>query len=237
MLLSTKQKESKMAIKMSEVVKRSGVPKSTILYYIKEGLLPQPQKPKPNLHLYDESTVERLHLISYLQKHFETSIEEIKSILQSGAFDFSDGFRGIWETLDILMGAFHISTYTVDEVARKLDISKEKIDEYLQRELIYLRDNLLTDKEIEIIEILLSIEELTDRCSILDSYVDSARDIATKEIDTAQELLASIPNQESNRVFKSLLDTTLILKQYIYNMQTLKSYQSRVDREITKDTK
>jgi len=226
-----------MPIKMSEVVKRSGVPKSTILYYIKEGLLSQPEKPKPNLHLYDESIVDRLHLISYLQKHFDTSIEEIKSILQSGAFDFSDGFRGIWETLDILMGALHISAYTIEEVASKLGIPREKIDDYLQRELIYLRGDHLTDKEIEIIEILLSIEGLTDNCSIVDSYVDSAKDIATKEIDTAQALLSSTPNQEPNRVFKSLLDTTLILKQYIYNMQTLRSYQSITKQKTQKDIK
>jgi DNA-binding transcriptional MerR regulator len=226
-----------MPIKMSEVVKRSGVPKSTILYYIKEGLLPQPQKPKPNLHLYDESIVDRLHLISYLQKYFDTSIDEIKSILQSGAFDFSDGFRGIWETLDILMGTTYISTYSIEDVAQKLNIPKKQIDEYIQRELIYLRDGCLTDKEIEIIEILLFIDELTDNCSIVDSYVDSAKAIATKEVDTAQQLLKSVEEQKQNSTFKSLLDTTLILKQYIYNMQTLKSYQSTTNQEITKDTK
>ena len=224
-----------MPIKMSEVVKRSGVPKSTILYYIKEGLLPQPEKPKPNLHLYDESTIDKLHVILYLQKHFDTSIEEIKSILQSGAFDFSDGFRGIWETLDILMGASHISIYTLNEVALKLGISKEKIESYLHRELIYLRDGHLTDKEIEIIEILLHIEKFTDNCSIVDKYVDSAKDIASKEVITAQALLSSLPHQKSNGVFKSLLDTTLVLKQYIYNMQTLKSYQSTTYQETTKD--
>lgn len=221
-----------MPIKMSEVVKRSKVPKSTILYYIKEGLLPQPQKPKPNLHLYDESIVDRLHLISYLQKHFDTSIGEIKSILESGAFDFSDGFRGIWETLDILMGASHISTYSIEDVALIFEIPKEKIYDYLDRELIYLRDDSLTDKELEIIEILLDMEEFTENCSIVDSYVHSARDIATKEVETAQELLSSLLDKESNRVFKRLLDTTLILKQYIYNMQTLKSYQTK-----TKDIK
>ena len=222
-----------MSIKMSEVTKRSGLPKSTILYYIKEGLLPQPEKPKPNLHLYDESIVDRLHLISYLQRHFDTSIEEIKSILQSGAFDFSDGFRGIFETLDILMGASHVSTYSVDEVSQKLGISADKIDEYIERGLIYLRDDHMIDKEIEIIQILLSIEELTNDDTLLDSYVASAKEIATLEVDTAQVLTESIEGEEQNRVFKSLLDTTLILKQYIYNMQTLQSYQTAINQNQT----
>ena len=41
-------------LKMNELVKRSNTPKSTILYYLKEGLLPEPMKDKPNFHLYDE---------------------------------------------------------------------------------------------------------------------------------------------------------------------------------------
>jgi len=49
-----------MALKMKELIAQSGESKSTILYYVKEGLLPQPSKPKPNVHLYDESSVEIL---------------------------------------------------------------------------------------------------------------------------------------------------------------------------------
>jgi len=38
-----------MDYKMSELVAKTNVPKSTILYYIKEELLPQPVKVKANL--------------------------------------------------------------------------------------------------------------------------------------------------------------------------------------------
>ena len=41
-------------LKMNDLVKFSQTPKSTILYYVKEGLLPEPVKDKPNFHLYDE---------------------------------------------------------------------------------------------------------------------------------------------------------------------------------------
>ena len=57
-----------MSIKMNQLTNLSGVPKATILFYIKEGLLPQPQKPKPNLHLYSEDCVEILSFIKYLHK-------------------------------------------------------------------------------------------------------------------------------------------------------------------------
>ena len=47
-------------LKMNDLVKLSQTPKSTVLYYVKEGLLPEPVKDKPNFHLYDEYCVELL---------------------------------------------------------------------------------------------------------------------------------------------------------------------------------
>ena len=64
-----------MALKMKELMALSDESKSTILYYIKEGLLPEPSKPKPNVHLYDESCVQILKFIKYLQHNFSYSIE------------------------------------------------------------------------------------------------------------------------------------------------------------------
>lgn len=215
-----------MPIKMSELVKRSGVPKSTILYYIKEELLPQPQKPKPNLHLYDEDMVERIHLISYLQKQFDASIAEIKSIMASKAFNWDEGFAGIWETLNILMGATHVESYSHQDVCDKFLITPEKLDSYLERGLLFLRDGHFTDKELEIIEILLALEEL-GADDITESYIAIAKEIATKEVETTQRLLDATPKEQRNETIKRLFDTTLILKPYLLNMQTLQAYQSK----------
>jgi len=215
-----------MPIKMSELVKRSGVPKSTILYYIKEGLLPQPQKPKPNLHLYDEEMVERIHLISYLQKQFDASIAEIKSIMASKAFNWDEGFAGIWETLNILMGASHVESYSHQDLCDKFLISSEKLDSYLERGLLFLRDGHFTDKELEIVEILLALEELGAE-EITESYLAIAKEIAYKEVETTQRVLGETSKEQRNETIKRLFDTTLILKPYLLNMQTLQAYQNK----------
>lgn len=49
---------------MRELVRRTGVSKATILHYVSEGLLPEPERPKPNVALYDEVCVE---LIAYIR--------------------------------------------------------------------------------------------------------------------------------------------------------------------------
>ncbi|MHB8069943.1 MAG: MerR family transcriptional regulator [Desulfobaccales bacterium] len=67
---------------MRELVAASGVPKSTILHYLNEGLLPPPVKTGRNMAYYDPSCVERLNFIKFLQKKHRLPLEEIKEILQ-----------------------------------------------------------------------------------------------------------------------------------------------------------
>jgi DNA-binding transcriptional MerR regulator len=54
-------------LKMNELVRLSGESKSTLIYYLNDGLLPQPQRPKPNVALYDEKCLEIIKFIRYLQ--------------------------------------------------------------------------------------------------------------------------------------------------------------------------
>ena len=71
-----------MAVKMKELMGQSGESKSTILFYVKEGLLPEHVKPKPNVHLYAESCVQILKFIKYLQENFSYSIAEMQMQMQ-----------------------------------------------------------------------------------------------------------------------------------------------------------
>lgn len=73
-------------IKMAELVKRTGVPKSTIIYYVKEGLLPEPERTSPNMAYYDASSVERIKLIKSLQKRYYplARIKDFIKVLESG---------------------------------------------------------------------------------------------------------------------------------------------------------
>jgi DNA-binding transcriptional MerR regulator len=69
-------------LKMRELVAASGVPKSTILHYLHEGLLPPPVKTSRNMAYYDPACVDRLIFIKFMQKKHRLPLEEIKSILQ-----------------------------------------------------------------------------------------------------------------------------------------------------------
>jgi len=216
-------KGSVMAIKMNELVTLTDTAKSTILYYVKEGLLPEPQKPKPNLHLYDESCVEIIRFIKYLQNHFGSSINELKVIMDKGNFSFKNGFETVLETLDVLMGSAHQSTYTAEYLCEQYSITPVKLNDYVEQGLLFRRDGAFTLKELEIVEILLNLESVGVDQALIQEYVKHARQLAVMEVEFAQKILAS--KEHKNGTVKALFDTTLIFKPYLFNMHTLKAYQ------------
>ena len=68
-------------LKMNELSAAAGVPKSTILYYLGQGLLPEPRKTSPNMAYYDPACVERVQFIQQMQQHHRLTLAEIKKCL------------------------------------------------------------------------------------------------------------------------------------------------------------
>jgi DNA-binding transcriptional MerR regulator len=66
---------------MKDLTSATGLPKSTILFYIAEGLLPKPLHSGRNIAYYDPSSIDRIRLIRHLQCHKRLSLAEIKDYM------------------------------------------------------------------------------------------------------------------------------------------------------------
>ena len=71
-------------LKMQDLVAATGVPKSTILHYLNEGLLPAPVKTSRNMAYYSQACVERITFIKVMQSKYRLSLALIKKFLQEG---------------------------------------------------------------------------------------------------------------------------------------------------------
>jgi len=71
----------KPGLRMKELVALSGLPKSTLLYYVEQGLLPAPVKTSPNMAYYPPQCLERLALIKTLQTRHRLPLQKIKHLL------------------------------------------------------------------------------------------------------------------------------------------------------------
>jgi DNA-binding transcriptional MerR regulator len=219
-----------MALKMKELMALSDESKSTILFYIKEGLLPEPQKPKPNVHLYDESCVQILKFIKYLQHNFSYSILEIKSIFDDNHFDFDGSFEMMVRSLELISGGRDNQWYTQKEFLSLLKMDEKKLKEYQEKGYLFERAKGFSSKEVEIAEILERAVSLGLDCSLLDAYVKDAKVLAQKENEVGSTLLKDDKESHNTR-YELLFDLILTLKPYIFNMHTVQTHKNIIKKD------
>lgn len=219
-----------MALKMKELMALSDESKSTILYYIKEGLLPEPSKPKPNVHLYDENCVQILKFIKYLQHNFSYSISDIQTIFSENRFDFDDSFDTMVRSLELLSASKGSQWYTKQEFLSLLGIDETKLKYFQQKKYLFEKAKGFSDKELEIAEILLRAESLGLDSTLLDAYVTTAQTLAHKENEVGSKLLENETQSHDER-YELLFDLVLTLKPYIFNMHTVEAHQTKVKKD------
>lgn len=81
-------------MKMKELEVRTGVNREGIRFYIREGLLPEPEKPHRNVAVYSEEHVERTKLIKRLQELHFLPLKVVKAVLESSDIEQFASFDG-----------------------------------------------------------------------------------------------------------------------------------------------
>jgi DNA-binding transcriptional MerR regulator len=71
-------------MRMKELTVATGVPKGTIQYYIKEGLIPKPIKTQTNMAYYSTDHINAIRLIKELQSKRYLPLSVIKKIVKQG---------------------------------------------------------------------------------------------------------------------------------------------------------
>lgn len=73
-------------MKMKELEARTGVGREAIRFYLREGMLPEPERPKRNVARYGEEHVQRLFAIRKLKEERFLPLAMIKSVLASDEY-------------------------------------------------------------------------------------------------------------------------------------------------------
>jgi DNA-binding transcriptional MerR regulator len=83
--------------RMRDLERLTGVGRETIRYYIREGLLPEPERPRRNTAWYDAAFVDRVRLIRELQQKRFLPLHVIKAIVAGDAPPPRDEVRTLLE--------------------------------------------------------------------------------------------------------------------------------------------
>ena len=217
-----------MALKMKKLMEQTGESKSTILFYVKEGLLPEPQKPKPNLHLYDESCINIIKFIKYLQTQLSYTIAQIKTIFSENNFSFSDDFSMMLRSLEMMAGSPNCRWYNDEEFLELSRLTLDELNSYLKEGWLFRQKDGFSDKELKLVKLFKRAKSLGLNKQLFDSYVKSAQKMAQIEYQIGSELLES-DKSKNNEHYELLFDSILTLKPYIFNMHTMQEHQKQME--------
>jgi DNA-binding transcriptional MerR regulator len=221
--------------KISELVALTEVPKSTILYYIREGLLPEAKKIKSNVHRYNDEHLELIKYIKYMQNEIGSSNEQIKLALANKNSSISSSFTMIAPLMQTLLnmpsGSAH---HTKDAFIEFYDLDIELVDKLLDDGILLpVSDNDYTEKEASIVRMIENFNEIGIDYDLIKAYVTHAKELALIE-QSMQKKLCSVKNEENfSTAWKIMFDTLLNAKDYIFRRYTYKSLHKTIKEEIS----
>lgn len=223
-----------MEYKISELVRLTGVPKSTILYYIKEGLLPEAKKIKSNVHRYSDEHLELIKYIKYMQHEMQASIEQIRHILGKRDQSFSSSAAMLAPLMEMLGGLDHNDTfYTAEELLSMTSIERPLLERLIEEKILLpVEENRFTDKELSVVKVIERFRSVDVDFSILKQYASHAYALAELE----KEVIKSLCDKRSEKNFSTLWQITFEMlfnvKPYLFNRHTYDVFKKKLKEEI-----
>ena len=127
-------------IKMKELESRTGVGREAIRFYIREGMLPEPEKPKRNVAHYSENHVKRLRAIRHMQESREMSLAKIKAVLDSAEFDTlieNESLQGLERLIPALLdGVAPAPERSAGDVLADGDVTEAELSQLVERGVV-----------------------------------------------------------------------------------------------------
>ncbi len=131
-------------LKMKDLEAATGVGREAIRFYIAEGLLPEPERPKRNVAYYGEAHVRRIRAIRRLQEERFLPLAVIRSVLDSedGGELASERFvAGLENLLPALVdGTRPGPPRPLEEVAESAGVSPAEVRELARRGIVSLSE-------------------------------------------------------------------------------------------------
>jgi len=149
-------------MKMKELEAATGVGRETIRYYIREGLLPEPVRPKRNVAVYGREHVKRLNLIRKLQQERHLPLTIIRTIVTSEMGDSAGGFAALIG-LEASMGPLlsdgrNLAPKKIASVAKDTGLTISDIRKFAEIGLIHIEQRgggeWLNQRNVRIMEII-----------------------------------------------------------------------------------
>lgn len=224
-----------MEYKISELVAKTNIPKSTILYYIREGLLPEAKKIKSNVHRYNDEHVELIKYIVYMKEQLGRTNDQIRYAVQNKNQSFSSSFQMLEPLMNTLSGLPSGSKYyTKEEFIKTFKLDVQLIDKLIEDSILMPTEvNHFTKKELQIVKLVLHYEEVGIPYDILKSYANYAKELSKLDHQIKLQLCGSRTDDNFSTLWEIMFETFFNAKEYIFKRHTYKVLLNDLKNEIS----
>ena len=202
-------------LKMNELAAATGVPKSTILFYLGQGLLPQPRKTSSNMAYYDPACVERIKLIQQMQERYRLSLSEIKHCLD----DENRGSElGVYLELNEEVFGHNRPRRLFDAKAfcRETGLNAGQLDELQQaRLLLPLEAGRFDAEDVSMGRMYLGAFNFGIRARDLSYYADLGEKIVDQEMGLRNQMTGRLPSQQDAAATTKMVKNARMCRAYV----------------------
>lgn len=204
----------KPGLRMKELMAASGLPKSTLLYYVEQGLLPAPVKTSPNMAYYHPTCVERAAFIKDLQANHRLPLDKIKKLLELR--DQGQEVAPLVEMLHLIFGPGPDRLLTLKELCRQSGLSREEVAAWRAASLLRPRQEQGYDQQDLAMAVSLAG---ADRRGITPSdlafYPRLGREIVAREMKLRQRLIRRLDLPANIQVTMQMVRAARATRAYV----------------------
>ena len=233
------------SLKMKDLEAETGVSREAIHFYLREGLLPAPEKPKRNVAFYSDEHVVRIRAIKRLQQDRSLSLEAIRELLDRFDYDSmatGDNLSQFELSVESLVnGDLPSPDEPLDQVAARTGLSVADLDALDEQGVIRIvgtgderrldyRDAGIVTSWAQVLHLGFGNHREYD-ASYVSRFADALKTIAAQEVTTFLELFGELPTGEASEMAARGINATNELIVRLRTQAIMRELHARADAE------
>lgn len=210
-------------LRMKELAEATGLPKSAILHYVAQGLLPEPVRTGLNMAYYDPACVERIKFIKTMQSRYAFPLGKIKMILARK--DQGKDTLPLIELGETVFGSADGLLLGEAEFCDATGLSAEQIEALIENGLLLpMEEGHFNEQDVAIGTIYARGLALGITASDMSFYAVAARQIVDEEMRLRGRFTAHLPEDQDAGLTQKLVRAARATRNYVID----RTFQRRI---------
>ncbi len=201
-------------LRMKDLTEATGLPKSTILHYVAQGLLPEPVRTSRNMAFYDPACIERAKYVKSIQSTYSFPLDKIRKLLSLR--DEGKDTTALMELNRVVFGTPVGDALDEEAFRNATGLTSPQVSELLEAHLLMpLEKGSFRQDDVDAGRIYAGAFARGLGPCDLAFYAATANELVDREMDLRRRLTGHLPYDQDARVTTELTRGARTLRNYV----------------------